>query len=215
VIEPGAPRLRYLFGSGDPDDLAAFVAQTPDGPPMLCALIGRRWLRPKALEQGAAVNAICRVGDSTWLVVGRSGSGGGFAALYDPLMWELTPVATCAKPLLDCGALPSLGKALAVGIGGIVLRISGTKATEIRIDSAPSISCAAINASSRAVVGAAGRLWEAMPGSDEFRLVWQDARWSLPFISLFSDVGLTYALTPEGAVLEGRQQIVRPALKSA
>ncbi len=215
LIEPGAPRLRYLFGCGDPDDLAVFVAQLDGGPPMLCALIGRRWLKPRVLERDVTVNGLSRVGDSTWLVVGRSSSGGGFASLYDPLMWELTPIAECKKPLLDCTAMPSLGVAMAVGIGGTVLTIKGTEASEVRVDSEPALSCVALNASGRALIGAAGRLWELASGSDEFSVVWEQPQWELPFISLFSDVGLNYSLTPEGAVLEGRQQILRPEVRSA
>ncbi|MEN9577969.1 MAG: hypothetical protein RJA70_978 [Pseudomonadota bacterium] len=215
VLEPGAPRLRYTFGSGDPDDLAVFVAQTSDGPPMLCALIGRRWLKPLALEVGTGVNGITRVGESTWLVVGRSASGGGFAALYDPLLWELTRVADTERPLLDCAASPSTFTAVAVGIGGTVLRVRGIQGEETRLDGGHALSCVALNATGRAIVGAAGRLWEAPAGSAELVKVWEDPSWELPFISLFSDVGLSYALTPEGAVLEGRQQIERqsrPAL---
>lgn len=211
VLEPGAPRLRYTFGNGDPDDLAVFVAQTSEGPPMLCALIGRRWLKPLSLPLGTAVNGVARVGESTWLIVGRSEAGGGFAALYDPLLWELTPVAETAKPLLDCAASPATAVAMAVGIGGTVLSISGFECTETQLEEQPALSCVALNATGRALAGAAGRIWEAAAGSTSFVKLWEEPSWELPFISLFSDVGLSYALTPEGAVLEGRQQIHRQA----
>lgn len=214
VLEPGAPRLRYLFGSGDPDDLAAFVAQLPGGPPMLCASVARRWLKPLVLPDDVTVNGLSRIGDSTWLVVGRTGEGGGFASLYDPLMWELTLVASPKQPLVCCTAHSSLGIAVAAGIGGTVLRISADTTTENTIPGATALSCIALNASGRAVVGAAGRLWESLPDSEEFAIVWEEKQWELPFISLFSDVGLTYALTPEGAVLEGRQTIDRQSLPS-
>lgn len=209
MIEPGAPRLRYLRGCGEPEDLAVFVAQTGDGPPMLCSLVGRRWLKPKPLDPNWIINGLARVSDDTWLVVGRNASGRGFATLYDPLLWELTPIAEVERPLLACDALPTLGRSVAVGMDGVVVWIEGIQATLRRVADAPPLSSVALDASGRALAGSAGKLWEAPESAADFKLAWEKSAWQLPFVSLLSDVGLSYALTPDGAVLECRQQFER------
>jgi hypothetical protein len=137
-------------------------------------------------------------------VCGREASGEGFAALYEPLMWGLTRIATTAHALVACTATAE-ARAVSVGPHGTVLSTSGLEHERFELESHPNLSTIAADASQRVVVGAAGALWELTDGAGKgSRRLWQNPAWKAPFISIFADVGLTYAMTAEGAIVEGR-----------
>ncbi len=84
-----SPLSRFDLISGDLDDLAVLVGQSPGGPPTLCALSGKRWLKPLPLPEVSSVSSLARIDDARWILAGRGADGRGFAALYSPLDWEV------------------------------------------------------------------------------------------------------------------------------
>ena len=110
-LQPGdAPRFDRI--SGDLDDLAVLVGSAPGGPPTLCALSGKRWLKPLPLPDVVVVTSLARIEDAKWLVAGRGADGRGFAALYSPLDWEVerTPRAD-VRAFLACAGPGSSARA--------------------------------------------------------------------------------------------------------
>ncbi len=133
------PSLRFERLSGDLTDVAVLVSVSPghDGMPSggagsrppppdaqtkLHALIGRRWLKPYVLDGVAMLTSIARIEDARWLVVGRGTDGTGFAALYEPLDWDLERIPTPhVRAFIAAAGLPARGLGLAVGAAGAVL----------------------------------------------------------------------------------------------
>jgi hypothetical protein len=210
-IEPGAPKLIYQLGSGDPDDLAVFYAQTPDGSPMLCAQTARRWLRPTPLDPGSVVNSLSRLSDDCWLVIGRDAQNRGFTSLFEPLMWALTPITTTPRALVAGNTVENTNRAVAAGPGGTVVSMSGLSHETSILPGQPNLSCVSIDATGRVLAGSAGELWERSHPGRDWQRVWHNTHWQTPFVSLFGDVGLSYGLTAEGAILEGRTPVISRA----
>ncbi len=193
--------------SGDLADLAAFVGND-NGAPVLAAVSGGRWLKPLALETASALLGIERVTELEWLVVGRSREGAARAWLYRPLMWDAQPLGDVqARALTACSSLPERELGLAVGADGAVVRIERGRVEVARLPTAPNLACVALDPLGRAWAGAAGQLWFSADAGISWQLAWHDARWSAPFISIFADVGLVFAATADGAVLECRSAL--------
>src|SRR6201999_3747195 len=83
------PSVEFVDASGIFDDLLVAVGRRPGQPQSLWALSGRRFLKPFPLDNVQNVAAVMRLDDTRWLVCGRLLQGGGFAAVYSPLQWEI------------------------------------------------------------------------------------------------------------------------------
>jgi serine/threonine protein kinase len=198
--------VEFLDGSGRIDDLITAVGRRPGGPPALYAMSGRRWMKPIPLHGVAFVSALVRIDDARWIVAGRLQNGSGFAALYQPMQWQVTALEVPAARAFVGGA-GSLEReiALIAGSDGIALRIAGGTASHSLVHGNPDLTAAALDVLDREWVASLGTLWTRDPRSSEaFRPAWSDDTWGAPFVSMMADAGLVVALTADGGIVEGR-----------
>jgi hypothetical protein len=199
------PGITLTDASGDLSDLAAMIGGMPGVPPLLCAVSGGRWLRPLPVPSASVLLSLVRVDEERWLACGRSAEGRGFAAMYAPLDWEiqaLPPFET--RVLTSSASRPERQLAIAVGSEGSVLRLEHGQYSAAQLAGGPDFSCVALDALGRAWAGAAGELWFSEQGGQDFRRVWHEPSWRAPFVSIFADIGMVFAATADGAVLECR-----------
>ena len=204
----GAPGAKVEAFGGDLEDVSVLVTSGgPEGGVSLNTYATKRWLKPLKLPHVASVSAIARFDDTRWMVVGRRGAGGGFAALYSALDWEIEEIPSPAdvRAYIACVAVPRKAIGYAVGTGGaVLLRDADTQSTEI-IPGGPFLSAVAFDP--------VGRPWTGTAGSIHLRRdatgwgeVYKNTAIETPIVSLFLDVGLCIGMTADGAVIEGRAQ---------
>jgi hypothetical protein len=139
-------------------------------------------------------------------VTGRTTAGIGFAAVHSALSFDTAFLPTPKTDALTAAAGHlDRGFGIAAGRSGITLRFDGANTMPFVLDGKPDLACAGMDVQGRAWVGAAGRLWsQHWNARAPWGLVWEDASWTTPFVSLRADVGVVTAVTVDGAVLEGR-----------
>ncbi len=204
IVRGKHPEISFSDASGSLDDLVVVVGQAQGSPPLLLGLSGGRWLRPLPLPAASVVNALVRVDDERWLVVGRGTDGRGLVALYSPLDWsvELLP-APATRAYLACASRSERDVTLAVGTEGNIARLERGVFSTAHLDGSPDLVCAAIDVLDREWVGALGGLW-ASAGGVEWQHVWGDPAWTRPFMSIHADVASVVAMSADGGVLECR-----------
>lgn len=169
---------------------------------MLTAMTSRRWVRPVQLPPDVLCNDVARIDDATWLVCGRHRSGAGFAAIYDPLYFQLEPLPTSPTALIACAGNVDRSLGLAVGRGGALLTVSARRPQSESVPRAPDCACAAIDVTGQIWTGGSGQLMTRRLGGS-WEVAWQ-GNWQAPFTSLHADVGIVHAMTVEGGIVEGR-----------
>lgn len=206
VVRGPDPTLSFTHASGAPDDLAMLVGARADGSPLLCAMAAGRWAKPAALVKAKSVLGLARIADDRWLVVGRSTRGDGFAITYAPLLWDLERVKTPpARAYLACAGQPDLGLGLVVGAEGRAIRLTSSERIESAVDGSPDLSAASIDPSGRAWAASVGSIWlQPADRPERWSGVWHDPSWTVPFVSIFSDLGRVIAITADGGLVEGR-----------
>jgi serine/threonine protein kinase len=207
VVRAPDRAVTFLDANGRFDDILTAVAQRPGSPPELWSMAARRWMKPLPLEKAAYVSSLLRLDDSRWIVCGRlSAGGGGFAAIYTPMMWEtaflLTPPT---RAFVGGSSRPERGLALIAGTEGVAVRFDGDRPMSSVIESRPDLTCAAMDVLDREWVASIGRLWVRDPDRDaRWQSVWHDGSWMAPFVSIMADAGIVVAMTADGGILEGR-----------
>lgn len=209
VVRLSHANLRVEAFSGSLEDVGIVVSLDASGVPCLHALVGRRWLKPLLLPNVVAVTSMARVGDVTWLLAGRKTGGGGIAALYNPLDWDLQPLDTPeVRAYLACGGHPDNAIGIVAGADGIMVYLDESGA---RIETVPErmdVSATVVDPSGTCWAAGAGRIWrrqqDESTGHDRWICVWENPVWTAPFVSMFADVGLIIAITADGAIVEGR-----------
>jgi hypothetical protein len=205
VIEGHNPAMTITHASGNINDLAVVAASIPGQPPLLFGIASRRWMRQVPLPDVASINGVEQLDDTTWLVVGRNTEGEGFALLYEPLQWEISPVQLPeTRAMLACVALPGLGLGAAVGTGGTVAILEERAARLDAIPERPDLSAVAIDQTRTLWASSLGRIYchELVPGG-AWRRAWVDPTWTSPLISLHASPGIVRAMSPDGGILEG------------
>jgi hypothetical protein len=206
LVQAPDREVEFLEGSGRIDDLITAVGRRPGGPPALYALSGGRWMKPLPLDGVAHVSALLRIDDLRWIIAGRLLRGSGFAALYQPMLWELSAFDVPSVRSFVGGA-GSLERELALiaGSDGVALRIDAGVQQHSVAHGNPDLTAAAIDVLDREWVASLGTLWTRDPRrSEAFRPAWSDESWSAPFVSLMADAGLVVGLTADGGIVEGR-----------
>lgn len=196
----------FVHASGRFDDLLTAVSHRPGETPKLWAMAARRWMKPLPLEGVHYVASLLRLGDSRWLLCGRLREGGGFAAIYAPMQWEVQPLPTPRTRAFVGGASePERGLALIVGGDGVAVRIENDNVSASVAEGAPDLTASAMDVLDREWVASLGTLWVRDPQRDAvWRRVWTDPGWHAPFVSLMADAGMLVAMTVDGAIVEGR-----------
>jgi hypothetical protein len=99
---------------------------------------------------------------------------------------------------------------VAAGADGVVVWYDASTAETTAVETIAGgmdLSAAAVDVAGRGWVATAGRILVRDPESEPtptWRAAWADASWSVPFVSMFADVGLVIGLTADGGVIEGR-----------
>ncbi len=201
--------LRVELFSGNLDDLGILAVRDEHDSLSLHALVGRRWLKPLALDDVAVISSAARVGDSTWMIAGRNNRGGGVAGLYSPLEWSFQPIDTPkVRAFLACAGHPDLSVGVIGGADGMMLYIDqhGTWVESIR--DGLDLSAVAVDNSGTCWAAAAGKVWcrlAAGPGiASSWECVWEDAAWQAPIVSMFADVDVVLGVTADGGIVEAR-----------
>ncbi len=199
---PGTP-LVYEATSGDPADLAVVVATAADGVPHAHVVSGSRWFRPLAVDL-SVVTGVARASDATWLLVGRGAGGSGRVVRFDVLAWQLDELpALPTRAYMAAASQPARHLALVVGANGATLRTAGEASFTETLDAAVDLSSAAIDVTGRAWAGSSAALWRRDPDT-AWELAWREPSWAVPFVSLHAEPGHVFAMTANGAVVEGR-----------
>jgi serine/threonine protein kinase len=206
IVQAPDRDVEFLDGSGRIDDLITAVGRRPGAAPTLYAMSGKRWMKPLPLDGVAHVSSLIRISDTSWVVVGRLQRGTGFAAIYHPMLWELTAVDV-PDVRAFVGGVGSLERELALVAGseGVALRIEGGAPKHSIVHGNPDLTAAALDVLDREWVASLGTLWTRDPRRGEaFRPAWTDESWGAPFVSLMADAGLIVGLTADGGIVEGR-----------
>lgn len=206
IVRAPETEVQFLQASGRFDDLLAAVSHRPGEIPVLWAMAAHRWMKPLPLEGVRYVASLLRLSDSRWLLCGRLLDGGGFAAVYSPMLWEVTPLATPpVRAFVGGSSQPERGLALIVGPAGTAVRIEKNLVTSSRAEGAPDLTASAMDVLDREWIASLGTLWVRDPHRDPvWQRVWSNAEWRTPFVSLMADAGLIVAMTVDGGILEGR-----------
>jgi serine/threonine protein kinase len=198
------PSVSFTHMTTDLDDVAVLVGERPGLPPLLHALVGKRWLRPLPVDQATTLSSICRLDDEHWLVAGRGVDARPYAAIYRPLMWDLDRLATPhGRALLACAGRPERALAIAVGSDGLVVTLDRGEVRVEYLPNAPDLAAAAIDTLGRQWAAGRGRVFVRRVDGN-WECVWQHPDWQPPFVSLLAEVGLVSVMTVDGAVLESR-----------
>ena len=201
------PAVSFTHASGDLEDLAVLVAERPDHSPLLFALAARRWMKPAALARAKSVRSLARLDDERWLLAGESKAGGGYAAIYRPLMFEVELVAGGEDaPYTSCAGRADLGIGAVVGDGGRVLAFDEHASRPLVFgEQGPDFGAVAVDVGARVWAASPGSIWLHEPGGTlPWKCVWRNEAWTVPFIAVFADVGRVVATTRDGGVVEGR-----------
>ncbi|HYO94600.1 MAG TPA: serine/threonine-protein kinase [Polyangiaceae bacterium] len=206
IVRAPDPHVEFQHASGRFDDVLASVARRRGEPPMLWSMASRRWMRPLPLEGVHYVAALLRLDDSRWLVCGRLSEGGGFAALYSPMLWEVTFLPTpFTRAFVGGASEPERGLGLIVGSAGVAVRVEGDQVSSCIADGTPDLTASAVDVLAREWVASRGTLWVRDPSRNlKWRPVWSNPDWQAPFVSLMADAGMLVAMTVDGAIVEGR-----------
>jgi serine/threonine protein kinase len=204
VGRAGAGGFQLVTASGHLDDLLVAVTERDGGGIELSCMSSHRWMKPLPVPQAASIMTLSRIDDARWLIGGRSRAGSGFAALLDPLQWDLTPLLVPAnRAFITSDGTPEKGTGIVAGAAGHVVHVERTRTSVSRIPDECDVSAVATDVFDRQWASTLGRLW-LRADSGGWTCIWQDPRWAVPFIRLFPDAGVVLALTADGGVLEGR-----------
>jgi eukaryotic-like serine/threonine-protein kinase len=207
--------LEFLDANGRFDDLITAVGRRPGQPPMLLSMSSRRWMKPLVLEGVQNVSGLLRLDDSRWVIYGRLLDGGGFAAIYTPMQWELLPLnVPQTRAFMGGASHVERELALVVGSSGVVLRIEREQCSVSVVQGAPDLSAGALDVLDREWAASLSTLWTRDSRSGQaFVPAWKDASFQAPFVSLMADAGLILAMSADGGIVEGRRSVAATSKK--
>lgn len=192
--------------SGDPDDLAVIVGERAGARPLLYTVAARHFFRPVTLEAAAIITGLARIDEGRWILAGRTVHGTAFAALYNPLSFEVSLLYTPSTgALITCAGQVDRGIGIAAGRSGVTVTFDGSRTMTTVVPGEPDIASCAVDVRGRSWIGTAGALWTRdNPGDARWICAWRDPSQKLPLVALRTDVGVVTAVTVDGAVIEGR-----------
>jgi len=201
--------VEFVDANGRFDDLITAVGRRPGQPPWLLAMSSRRWMKPLVMEGVQNVSGLLRLDDARWIVCGRLLDGSGFAAVYSPMQWELTPLQV-PRTRAFVGGSSNVERelALVVGSAGVALRIEREQSSLSLVQGEPDLSAGAVDVLDREWVASLNTLWtrDSRTGQS-FVPAWKDPGFQAPFVSLIADAGLILAMSADGGIVEGRRSV--------
>ena len=202
---PGPPHKATLSAlSGELEDLAIVALSSSQGPHVLCACVGRHWLKPLELPDLASLPALGRLDRDRWVIAGRERSGRAFLAQYWPLEWRIERMtADEVRAYLAAASAPDEGVGIVVGAGGRVVRFDRNGISRATVPDSVDLSSAALDDDGRLWAASLGKLWTQTPGSTTFDCAWNEPRWKVPMISLYADERRVLGVAADGGMIEG------------
>ena len=201
------PTIAFSAGTTELDDLAVMVGERRGEPPLLFALVGKRWLRPLPVTEASMLTGVARIDDERFLVVGRGVDGEAYAAVHWPLHWSLQRLQTPkSRAFLACASRPERKLVVAVGTDGVVVEIEDNAVTARSVPTAPDMVAIAVDTLGRQWAAGRGRVYSKRH-QGEFTCVWEHQAWQPPFVGMMAEVGSIIAVTVDGAVLECRSHV--------
>lgn len=204
AIQVGDDAVTIEHFAGTLDDVAVVATHRQGW--SLHALVGRRWLKPFDLPDVAHVAAMCISNDAEFLLCGRRVDGRGFAAIYHPLAWEVSMLATPeTRSQLACAASSEHRIAVSAGADGAVVVRGEHGVEDESLAEAIDVSATTIDPAGRIWLGAAGRLFfrRSERAGARWRTAFVDPTASAPILSIASDGTRVFAATADGAIVEG------------
>jgi eukaryotic-like serine/threonine-protein kinase len=209
VVAEGPDRQIDFFDvDGDIDDLAVVLGRARGRQPLLCTLIGKRWLKPYEVTEAANISGLARLGDDRWLVIGRDRNSRAWAGIYEPLELKVTnlPVPV-ARALLACSCRRNKSVAVAVGGNGSILSLESQQVGASAVPDQSDLTVVTLDLAAQLWTASNGRIYFAPEPLGSIECVWQDPSWTVPFLSLHADIGHLLGLTVDGGVIECRSLI--------
>ena len=211
----GDPRLIFERATGDPDELLV-VSASLAGAPMLYVCDRQSWRTALMVPHAASVNDVAQLDDHRFVLVGRGQGGGAFVALYDASQHTIVPLSNPAMPPLLAVAGDLDGGAYAVGPSGLALQLhvdaqGGVNLAQEQVMTTRDLSSVAIDPAGIAWASAQGRIIKrvAAPGQPVRWEAMYTYDWLVPVVSILAAGGGIFAVTVDGAILEGRDERVR------
>jgi hypothetical protein len=107
-----------------------------------------------------------------------------------------------------------IGAIIVGGVDGSVNALIGEQWHRSSLSKSAAIAACAIEPSTRAWLGTANRLWSGWPDTGAWHPVWTgDAQ--APIVSIYADGGVVYAMTADGAIIEGRPEDIPESVTTA
>jgi hypothetical protein len=205
VVHAPIPVQAVHCASGVPTDLMVGGVKTDQGTLALLSMAARRWMRPLPLTGISGISSLARLDDDRSLLCGRTTAGAGFAAIYEPMQWALHMLPTPrTRAFVTASSQPERGIAIIGGAGGVAARFDAAGLTPSALHRPLDIAASGIDVMDDEWVAGAGWVCLRRPGQPHWESVWENASWTVPFVSILADVGLVVAMTADGGVLEGR-----------
>lgn len=199
------PQIDFFDIEGDVDDFAVVVGRATGRAPLLCTLIGKRWLKPFELLELTHVSALTRLSDDSWLVVGRDRNSQAWAGIYQPLELGVTKLPVpITRALLGCASRRNKKVAVAVGGNGSILCLENQQVGAAVVSSQSDLTVVALDLAAQLWTASIGHIYFAKEPLGDIECVWEDPAWSVPFVSLHAEMHALLALTVDGGVVECR-----------
>lgn len=206
IISVGDTSTTVTMASGEMTDLSVMVVLSKKGPPTLYAMSGLRWLRPVPLDGVSMVTSVVRLSDTRWIIAGRSVSGLGYAAVYDPLMVAVYPLEVPQiRSFLAAAANHHREAAVMAGTDGVIAWFENQAVKFEQIPEQSPVTAVSVNLSLQAWAATPGKLWvrDGAP-VNQWRNVWRRDEMLAPFVSIYASMGHVVAVTADGGIVEGR-----------
>jgi len=206
VLAEGPDRqIEFLDIEGELEDFAVVVGRASGRPPLLCTLIGKRWLKPYEVNDVAHISALSRLADDRWLVVGRDRSSRAWAGLYEPLELRMTNLPVpLTRALLGCVSRQHKNIAVAVGGNGSILSLEGQQVGASVVPDQSDLTVVDLDLAGELWAASTGRIYFAKEPLGHIKCLWHDPSWTAPFVSLHAEMGHLLAMSVDGGVLECR-----------
>ena len=211
----GDPRLIFQRAVGAPGDLLVVAGQIA-GTACLYVSRGGRWLQPLAIPDAAFVTDLAQLDERRFIVVGRTRTGSALVAVYDVAAhaMQTLPVPS-TRPLLAV-ASDLEGCAFAVGPAGLAVTIGvdPQRGVHVEVEAASTerdLSAVAIDPAGIAWASAQGRIMKRFPARPGVAAKWEAVHvydWLVPAAGILAAGGGIFAVTVDGAILDGRDDRV-------
>jgi eukaryotic-like serine/threonine-protein kinase len=206
VLAEGPDRqIDFLDVDGEIGDFAVVLGRAAGRAPLLCALVGKRWLKPFEVTEVAHISSLARLSDASWLLAGRDRNNQAWAGIYEPLNLQITNLPVpIARALLACTSRSNRNLAVTVGGSGSILSLECQQVGAATVPGEPDLTVVAVDLAGHLWTASIGKIFFASAPLEPCECLWSDASWKIPFVSLHAEMSHLLGLTVDGGVIECR-----------